>query len=157
MEWPQPIHPLFDDHWWLVAATDDDYLYFQQEWRKRHIMPQVQWEDLLRFIATLDVTLCSMRTEKFRYGQWAFKWMIVGVPLPSRERVKKSLSHRFLSISIRFIKADSELVGCAIEIHRWRLFPVSSGTCQEDSGKPAKELLKKQFSRRMWVLWPSWQ
>ena len=78
--------------------------------------------------------------------------MIVGVPLPSRERVKKSLSHRFLSISIRFIKADSELVGCAIEIHRWRLFPVSSGTCQEDSGKPAKELLKKQFSRRMWVL-----
>lgn len=24
---------------------------------------------------------------------------------------------------------------------------------QEDAGKPAKELLKKQFARRMWVSW----
>lgn len=71
----------------LVAAMDDDFLCIQQEWRKRHIMPQVQWEDSLHFISTLKVSLCS-RTEKFRYGQWAFqntcldskKWMIVGVP-----------------------------------------------------------------------------
>ena len=118
----------------LVAAMDDDFLCIQQEWRKRHIMPQVQWEDSLHFISTLKVSLCS-RTEKFRYGQWAFqntcldskKWMIVGVPYhPVKEwgRAFPILSSPFQSNLSRQKSANVE---CAIEIHHvWRLFPMSS-------------------------------